>query len=136
VEPDKHTSIFKKENFEMITHETIVTERVYEILRQYLGSDVTLSPESDLLNDLGMDSLEQVELGLKLEKDFRVKIPVADLRGCITVGEVVKLVRRVAARKGVEEVIEQLQGGAPRKEVGKVIEQVRRVSSRKEVEHA
>lgn len=83
----------------MITHEAIVTGRVYEILREHLGSDVTFSPESDLLNDLGMDSLEQVELGLKLEKDFRKKIPVADLRGCVTVGEVIELVERVAFQK-------------------------------------
>jgi len=85
----------------MITHETIVNERVYEILQEYLGSNVILSPDSDLLNDLGMDSLEQVELGLKLEKDFRIKIPVANLRGCITVGEVIDLVRCIASQKEV-----------------------------------
>ena len=88
----------------MITHETIVTERVYEILQRHLGSGITFSPESDLLNDLGMDSLEQVELGLKLEKDFRIKIPIAYLRSCITVGEVIELVERVATQTETQSV--------------------------------
>jgi acyl carrier protein len=83
----------------MITHETIITERVYAILQEHLGSDVTISTESDLLNDLGMDSLEQVELGLQLEKSFSIKIPVANLRGCVTVEEVVQLVERVVTQK-------------------------------------
>lgn len=83
----------------MTTHEMVVTERVYEILREHLGSNVVLSPESDLLNDLGMDSLEQVELGLKLEKDFGRKIPVSELRTCVTVAEVIQLVQRIASQE-------------------------------------
>jgi acyl carrier protein len=81
-----------------------VTERVYEILQQHLGNDVVLSPESDLLNDLGMDSLEQVELGLKLEKDFGRKIPVTELRSCVTVGEVIQLVQRITYQEAAQSV--------------------------------
>ncbi len=83
----------------MLTREMIVTRSVYKILHLHLGNDVVLSPESDLLNDLGMDSLEQVELGLKLEKDFGIKIPVAELRACVTVEEVIQLVQRMTLQK-------------------------------------
>ena len=83
----------------MTTRKTNVTEHVYVILQQHLGNDVALSLESDLLNDLGMDSLEQVELGLKLEKDFSIKIPVANLRSCVTVEEVIQLVERIVSQK-------------------------------------
>jgi acyl carrier protein len=85
----------------MATHQTTITKRVYELLQEYLGNTVTLSPESDLLNDLGMDSLEQVELGLKLEKVFRIKIPIAKLRSCVTVEEVDQLVQHTVHKKDV-----------------------------------
>ena len=83
----------------MTIYEANLTDRVYAILHEHLGGGVTLSPEGDLLNDLGMDSLEQVELGLKLEKDFHIKIPVTNLRGCVTVGEVIQLVQRIESEK-------------------------------------
>ncbi len=88
----------------MTTSERLVAERIYEILRHHLGNDIVLSPGSDLLNDLGMDSLEQVELGLKLEKDFGIKIPVREMRSCVTVEEVVQLVARVESQKDAKGV--------------------------------
>jgi acyl carrier protein len=86
----------------MTTHEMVIPERVYDILREHLGSNVILLPESDLLNDLGMDSLEQVELGLKLEKDFGRKIPIAQLRVCVTVEEVIQLVQRLVSQEEIK----------------------------------
>jgi acyl carrier protein len=83
----------------MTTREIKVTERVSEILQEFLGPDVQFSPESDLLHDLGMDSLEQVELDLKLEKDFSIKVPIADLRNCVTVEEVIQLVACTLSQK-------------------------------------
>lgn len=88
----------------MTTCEINVTERVSEILQEYLGINVTFSPGSDLLNDLGMDSLEQIELGLKLEKDFSIRIAVTDLRGCVTVEDVIQLVVRIIAQKEAKDV--------------------------------
>jgi acyl carrier protein len=102
VESDKATS-FSKGEFAMLTRETIITKRVYKTLQMHLGNDVVLSPESDLLNDLGMDSLEQVELGLKLEKYFGIKIPAAALRTCVTIEDVVQLVQRLALQKEAQE---------------------------------
>jgi acyl carrier protein len=98
VEADRGTGFFKGE-IEMSTRETNAGERVNEILQDHLGSDVTFSSESDLLHDLGLDSLEQVELGLKLEKDFNIKIPIKDLRSCVTVGEVIQLVQLIISQK-------------------------------------
>jgi acyl carrier protein len=83
----------------MTTHEMVVAECVYEILREHLGSNVIVLPESDLLNDLGMDSLEQIELGLKLEKALGRKIPIAELRSCVTVEEIIQLVQRVVSQE-------------------------------------
>lgn len=72
-----------------------ISSRVEEIIRQHVGSDMVLSPETDLINDLGMDSLELVELGLKMGKEFGIKIPAAELRRCVTVEEVIQLVQQI-----------------------------------------
>lgn len=71
--------------------------RVQVLLLQQLGEDVEIEPATDLLTDLGMESLEQVELGLQLEKEFNTKIPIAELRSCVTVEEVVDLLEQKIA---------------------------------------
>jgi len=74
-----------------------IASRIEEIFHQQVGDDTELSPETDLLNDLGMDSLELVELGLKMERVFETKIPLTDLRSCVTIEEVIQLVQRKTA---------------------------------------
>jgi acyl carrier protein len=86
----------------MTLSEMSTSERVYAALQEHIGGDVELSPDTDLLQDLGMDSLEQVELGLKLEKLFAIKLTIADLRTCMTVDEIVQLVQRTLSQSGVQ----------------------------------
>lgn len=73
-----------------------IPSRVEEIIRVHIGEDVELTPETDLLNELAIDSLELVELGVKIEKQLGKKLPAADLRDCITVGELTRLAQRIA----------------------------------------
>ena len=72
----------------------IVSSRVEKIIRQQIGGDTILSPETNLQDDLGMDSLELVELGITLENAFAVSIPDADMRRCATFDDVIQLVCR------------------------------------------
>lgn len=72
---------------------------VEELLYQQVGDDTELLPETDLLNDLGIDSLELVELGLKMERAFGTKLPIADLRTCVTIEEITQLVLQLVQRK-------------------------------------
>ena len=41
------------------------------------------------------DSIELVELGIKIEKHFAMKLPMSDLRRCITVEEIIQLVQQI-----------------------------------------
>ncbi len=72
-----------------------VETRVEELVRQQVDSETPVPLESDLLNDLAIDSLELVELGIKIEKHFAMKLPMSDLRRCITVEEIIQLVQQV-----------------------------------------
>ena len=90
-----------------MTHNTFqdtIPSRVEQIIHQHIGSEDELSPETDLLNDLAIDSLELVEVGLKIEKQFGKKLPITDLRGCITVGELIQLVQQVNSGEPVKNV--------------------------------
>ena len=70
----------------------IVSSRIEKIISEQVGSDTVLSPETSLQDDLGMDSLELVELGITLENTFDVSIPDADMRRCATFDDLIQLV--------------------------------------------
>ncbi len=77
--------------------QTNLSSQVEEIIRQQTGGTTELTPETDLLNDLAIDSLELVELGLKIEKTFGKKLPTSELRACVTVGEIIELTQRTVS---------------------------------------
>ncbi len=79
----------------------IVSSRVENIICEQVGSDTSLSAETHLQDDLGMDSLELVELGVTLENEFSVSLPDADVRCCVTLSDVIQLVLRAESEEKV-----------------------------------
>jgi acyl carrier protein len=64
------------------------TLAVQDILMRQLGLDRDqLTPESKLMEDLGADSLDLVEIGMNLEEPFGVTIPDEDYEQVITVDD-------------------------------------------------
>ncbi len=57
-----------------------LTERVNVIIGDQLGVErANLVPEANLLDDLGADSLDVVELVMALEEEFGVEVPDEDV---------------------------------------------------------
>ena len=51
-------------------------ERILEIISNQLGIDETeITPEANVVDDLGADSLDVVELVMALEEEFNLEIP-------------------------------------------------------------
>ena len=73
-------------------------EEILAAIQEHLaerGIDATeVSEASDLSNDLGLDSLDTVELTLGLEERFGIEIPDTELEGVSTVGEAVTLIEK------------------------------------------
>jgi len=71
-------------------------ETVHDILVEQLGvrSD-QLTPEAHLRNDLGADSLMEIEIGMALEERFSVSIPDEQLENIRTVGDVYELLAKL-----------------------------------------
>jgi acyl carrier protein len=53
--------------------------------------------EVALVDELGMDSLDAVELNMALEEEFDIEIPDEVLAGFVTVEDVVKYIESVTA---------------------------------------
>jgi len=67
-------------------------EKVKEVLVQTTNVDPSLvTMEATLKDDLGIDSLDSVEIVLELESEFDVKISDEELTELKTVGDIVNL---------------------------------------------
>ncbi|MCC6989138.1 MAG: AMP-binding protein, partial [Acidobacteria bacterium] len=63
------------------------------LVRQRAKGDATLRPDANLEIDLGLDSMERVELLTELEQRFGVKVPEAVVHEITTVRQLVEAVR-------------------------------------------
>lgn len=70
-----------------------VSARVTTIVGDQLGVDTpSLVPEANLLDDLGADSLDVVELVMALEEEFGIEVPDDDVENIRTIGDIVTYV--------------------------------------------
>jgi acyl carrier protein len=66
-----------------------LAERVYALVGEQLGVEKeSLVPEANLLDDLGADSLDVVELVMAIEEEFGIEVPDADAENIRTLGDI------------------------------------------------
>jgi acyl carrier protein len=74
--------------------------RIKQILTDRLGiasSDITT--DAKLVDDLGMDSLDAVELAIATERQFGVSVSDEQVAKLLTVGDVVRLVQQLSEER-------------------------------------
>ena len=72
-----------------------VQERVIDIVSDQLGVDKEkISSETSFVNDLGADSLDQVELVMELEEEFDINIPDDAAEKIQTVGQAIEYIEK------------------------------------------
>ena len=70
-----------------------VADKVKKIVVEQLGvSEDQVTSEAKFIEDLGADSLDQVELVMALEEEFGSDIPDEDAEKLTTVGDAIKYV--------------------------------------------
>ena len=68
-------------------------DRVREIIVDQLGVNAEqVTPEASFIDDLGADSLDQVELVMAFEEEFGSDIPDEDAEKLTTVGDAIKYI--------------------------------------------
>ena len=73
---------------------------MFEKVRDMLAKQLNLKPEqitpqSDVVKDLGADSLDVVELLISLEDDYGISIPVHDIVNVKTVQDIVDMIEKL-----------------------------------------
>ena len=73
-------------------------DKVKKIIVEQLGVDESeVTPEASITDDLGADSLDQVELVMAFETEFNIDIPDEEAEKIKTVGDAVKRIDETAA---------------------------------------
>jgi acyl carrier protein len=76
----------------------MIFEKVREILVEQLDLEEDLiTPESSIVDDLGADSLDIVDLAMSLEDEFDTEIPDEAIESIKTVGDVVRFIEESLA---------------------------------------
>lgn len=80
-----------------------VTQRVRKVIAELLGPSFdSARDEADFVDDLGVDSLDCLELVMGLEKEFGIEIPDEDIEKLKTIRQMVEYV--VGRQKGKTKV--------------------------------
>ena len=75
-------------------------EKLTGLLAEQLKIDVsTITPDTDLKEDLGVDSLDLFEFVMALEEEFDIEIPEEQANTIATVGAAIKYVEAAVANK-------------------------------------
>jgi acyl carrier protein len=79
---------------EKLSREEDIFNQVKEILIAEMGIDPEhIGRDSNLVNDLGMDSLDSIEVLCELEERFGLEIPDEVAEKLITVGQIVEYIK-------------------------------------------
>ncbi|PWB62223.1 MAG: acyl carrier protein [Deltaproteobacteria bacterium] len=71
-----------------------VEKKVKEIVAEQLGKDVNeVTTSASFIDDLGADSLDIVELVMKMEEEFGIEIPDEEAEKIKTVNDVVEYIK-------------------------------------------
>ena len=77
-----------------------VAEKVKKIIVEELGVDEEeVTPDASFVDDLGADSLDQVELVMKFEEEFGIEIPDEDQEKITRVKEAVDYIESHTKKK-------------------------------------
>ncbi len=72
-------------------------EKVCKMLAEQLGIPVeSIKPESEVIKDLGADSLDVVELMMALEEEYGITLPDSEVENARTVQDIVSMLERIA----------------------------------------
>ena len=75
-----------------------IGERVKKIVVEHLGVDADkVKDNASFIDDLGADSLDNVELVMAFEEEFGIEIPDDAAETILTVGDAVKFIQSQAA---------------------------------------
>ena len=72
-------------------------DKVIEIIRNQLGiEDADITEDTNFKDDLGVDSLDLLELVMAFEEEYNIELNPEELEDIQTVGDVMEFIRKYA----------------------------------------
>ncbi|QTO97692.1 acyl carrier protein [Helicobacter pylori] len=85
----------KNNNKAFNTNDTNLFETIQAVIAEQLGIDVSqVTPEAKFVKDLGVDSLDIVELIMALEERFGIEISDEQAEKIVNVGDVMRYIEK------------------------------------------
>ena len=78
---------------------TDILQRLCFHLRQFTGPDVKITAQTDLINELAIDSVKLLNLIMEIEDEFDISVPINALADVQTVHELTNLIQRIETTK-------------------------------------
>ncbi len=70
-----------------MSNRTQVLDQLYELIRPFAKTPVVFGEETDLIEDVGLDSMKVMDMVMQIEDHFDVSIPLNLLTDIRTVGD-------------------------------------------------
>ncbi|MBQ9409701.1 MAG: acyl carrier protein [Clostridia bacterium] len=67
-------------------------EKLEKLMESYTGSRVSLSEDMDLTKDLGLNSMDLIQMVVGVEEEFGIEISDRELKDIATVGDIVAMI--------------------------------------------
>lgn len=80
-----------------MTADQTVEERLIALLRKTLDADASLSPDTHLVGDLGLESIQVIEYLCEVEDHFDLAIDEATLADVQTIADLAAVIRQLQA---------------------------------------
>ena len=84
----------------MMTREEIYAQIRATLLESFEIPEERATLEARLMDDLGLDSIDAIDMAVQLQKITNVRLEEDELRALRTVGDTVELVAQLVARQG------------------------------------
>ncbi len=70
-------------------------DKVIDIIREQLNiDDVEITEETSFKDDLGVDSLDLLELVMAFEEEYNIELDPEELEGIQTVGDIIDYIKK------------------------------------------
>lgn len=70
-------------------------ERIVEIIREQLNiDDFDINEDTSFKDDLGVDSLDLLELVMAFEEEYNIELNPEELEGITTVGDIMEFIKK------------------------------------------
>ena len=73
---------------------TLILPRLEAVLRRMVGGEAAITADTDLIDELQLDSLKVMNLVLEIEDEFDVTIPLNTLADVRSVGDLARVLER------------------------------------------